>query len=123
MKPFTLIVTLLFSLSLLGCGSDQNEFSQFSSFDGTNIAYTDDGDGDFVLLIHGFIVDGGVNYGSSELKKELLSNGYRVIIPDLRGNGRSGKPKNEEAYKNDAEIKDLIALMNHLEAENYMAVG
>ena len=123
MKPLALLIAIIFILTMFSCGTDKNEFSQFSSFDGTNIAYTDEGNGDFVLLIHGFIVDGSVNWGSSELKKELLASGYRVIIPDLRGNGKSGKPQNEAAYRDDAEIKDLIALMDHLGAKNYMAVG
>lgn len=123
MKPFTLIITLLLTAFIFSCASDQNKFTQFSSFDGTNKSYTDDGEGEPVLLIHRFIVDGSVNYGRSELKSELLSNGYRVIIPDLRGNGRSEKPHSEEAYRNDAEIKDLIAPMDHLDVEGYMAVG
>ena len=115
------ILTLF--ILLPACSGDPDHYESFHSFDNTRIAYTDDGDGEFVLLIHGFIVDGTVNFGSSELKRELLDNGYRVIIPDLRGNGRSDKPQNEEAYMNDAEIKDLMGLMDHLGAEKYMAVG
>ncbi|MGB5355550.1 MAG: alpha/beta fold hydrolase [Eudoraea sp.] len=116
---FLVIATLL----IISCKSQQNSKEDFNSFDGAKIAYTDNGNGELVLLIHGFIVDGDVNWGNSELKKQLLNQGYRVIIPDLRGNGNSDKPQNEDSYKNDAEIKDLIALINHLEAENYMAVG
>ena len=41
----------------------------------------------------------------------------------MRGNGDSDKPLDENAYKDGAEIKDLIALIDHLEVENYMAVG
>ncbi|PWN06707.1 alpha/beta fold hydrolase [Rhodohalobacter mucosus] len=115
------ILTLFILLS--ACSGDPNHYESFHSFDDTRIAYTDEGSGEFVLLIHGFIVDGSINFGSSELKRELLENGYRVIVPDLRGNGRSDKPQDEEAYMNDAEIKDLMALMDHLGAESYMTVG
>ncbi|WP_412560779.1 alpha/beta fold hydrolase [Winogradskyella sp. MIT101101] len=117
------ILVFIVILLLISCKSRQNDKDAFISFDGTKIAYSDSGNGELVLLIHGFIVDGDVNWGNSELKKQLLNQGYRVIIPDLRGNGSSDKPQNKEAYKNDAEVKDLIALINHLEAENYMAVG
>lgn len=115
-----LIITILF---LVSCKSQEESKNNFISFDGTNIAYSDNGNGEVVLLIHGFIVDGNWNWGKSELKKQLISQGYRVIIPDLRGNGDSDKPQNEDAYKNNAEVKDLIALIDHLEADNYMAVG
>ena len=44
--------------------------------------------------------------------------GYRVIIPDLRGNGNSDRPKDKEAYMNDAEIRDIIALADHCKIRN-----
>ncbi len=115
-----LIIAILF---LVSCKSQEESKNDFISFDGTKIAYSDNGNGEVVLLIHGFIVDGNWNWGKSELKKQLIKQGYRVIIPDLRGNGDSDKPQNEDAYKNNAEVKDLIALIDHLEADNYMAVG
>lgn len=110
-------------LCLISCKSKEEKKKDFISFDGTKIAYTDHGNGEVVLLIHGFIVDGNYNWGTSEFKKQLIKEGYRVIIPDLRGNGDSDQPQNEDAYKNNAEVKDLIALINHLQANQYMAVG
>ncbi len=123
MKVNKSILVLIATLLLISCKSQQINQKDFISFDGTKIAYADEGIGELVLLIHGFIVDGNSNWSESELKKQLLNQGYRVIIPDLRGNGSSDKPQNEDAYKNDAEIKDLIALIDHLGVENYMAVG
>ncbi|MGB5646886.1 alpha/beta fold hydrolase [Muriicola sp.] len=117
------ILVFIVTLLLFSCKSRQNGKDTFISIDGTKIAYADEGIGELVLLIHGFIVDGDVNWGKSELKKQLLNQGYRVIIPDLRGNGNSDKPQNEDAYKNDAEIKDLMALIDYLAVENYVAVG
>ena len=116
----SIIIVILF---LVSCNSQEENKKDYISFDGTKIAYSDNGNGKIVLLIHGFIVDGNWNWGKSELKKQLINQGYRVIIPDLRGNGNSDKPLDENAYKNGAEIKDLIALIDHLEVENYMAVG
>ncbi|MCF1193142.1 alpha/beta hydrolase [Mangrovimonas sp. AS39] len=117
-KPIAIIL-----LFLVSCTSKENNKKDFTSFDGTKIAYTDNGNGELVLLIHGFIVDGDWNWGKSELKKQLIKQGYRVIIPDLRGNGNSDKPVDENAYKNNAEVKDLMALIDHLETDNYVAVG
>ncbi|GAA4812091.1 alpha/beta hydrolase [Litoribaculum gwangyangense] len=110
-------------LCLISCQSQEERKKDFISFDGIKIAYSDHGNGKIVLLIHGFIVDGNWNWGTSELKKQLIKQGYRVIIPDLRGNGNSDKPIDENAYKNNAEIKDLMALIDHLQSDEYMAIG
>jgi pimeloyl-ACP methyl ester carboxylesterase len=117
-KSIFIVILCLFSFK-----SQEERKQYFISFDGTKIAYSDNGNGEIVLLIHGYIVDGNMNWGKSELKKQLINQGYRVIIPDLRGNGNSDKPLDENAYKDGAEIKDLIALIDHLESEKYMAVG
>ncbi|WP_445385811.1 alpha/beta fold hydrolase [Robiginitalea sp. IMCC44478] len=121
MNKFTIV--FIAALFLICCKPERTNKKIFSSFDGTKIAFEDEGTGEAVLLIHGFIVDGNSNWGDTALKRQLLEQGYRVIIPDLRGNGDSDKPQNKDAYKNDAEIKDLIALIDHLGIENYMAVG
>lgn len=94
----------------------------FTSHDGAAIAFTDEGSGEPVLLLHGFINDGSA-WGKTVLKQQLLAAGYRVIIPDQRGNGRSAKPQNPEAYANDAEVKDLVALADHLQMDKYTALG
>ncbi|WP_419211796.1 alpha/beta fold hydrolase [Maribacter sp. X9] len=94
----------------------------FTSFDGVKIAFTDEGQGNPVLLVHGFI-NSSASWGNSPLKKDLLEKGYRIIIPDLRGNGNSDKPQDDKAYENDAEVKDLKLLMNHLNIKKYKAIG
>ncbi len=94
----------------------------FESFDETKIAYSDEGTGEAVLLIHGFISNAS-SWKNTDLKKKLLEKGYRVIIPDLRGNGFSDKPQNAEDYAKNAEIKDLKGLMTSLNLKNYYAVG
>lgn len=100
----------------------RSQIQFFSSFDATRIAYTDEGVGKPVVLLHGFM-NSGSSWNQTVLKKELLHQGYRVIIPDLRGNGQSDAPHSEEAYANDAEIKDIIALANNLDLKKYDVVG
>ena len=94
----------------------------FNSFDDTKIAYTDEGKGKPILLIHGFI-QSGKSWDHTALKKDLLQKGYRVIIPDLRGNGDSDKPHDDDAYSQDAEVIDLMFLMVELKISKYWAVG
>jgi len=96
--------------------------SFFKSFDGTKIYYEVRGTGEPVLLVHGFIVN-GQSWKRTELYKDLLGAGYKVIILDQRGNGFSDKPHDSTAYDNDAEAKDIMALMKLLNIKNYSAVG
>lgn len=115
---------ILFSIILIfGVKAQSQDLNNtFHSFDGTKIAYTKEGSGDAVLLIHGFISDGS-SWNNTVVKKELLENGYMVIVPDLRGNGDSAKPHEAEAYAHDAEVKDLKALVKHLNLKVYKAIG
>ena len=94
----------------------------FTSFDSTKIYYEVRGTGDAVVLVHGFIVN-GQSWKRTELYKNLLEEGYKVIILDQRGNGFSDKPHTPEAYENDAEAKDIMALMKKLKIKKYSAVG
>ncbi len=94
----------------------------FKSFDGTRIAFTDEGEGMPILLLHGFIGTRN-SWESTALKKELLKNGYRLIIPDQRGNGESDKPHEDDAFADDAEVRDMLLLMDFLKIKKYSAVG
>jgi pimeloyl-ACP methyl ester carboxylesterase len=116
-----LILIILLS-SFLVFQNPQNESNFFKSFDGVKIAYTDEGNGTPVILIHGFISNGS-SWSHAQLKQDLVDQGYRVIVPDLRGNGNSDKPHNPEAYQNNSEIKDLMALADHLKLRKYIAIG
>jgi pimeloyl-ACP methyl ester carboxylesterase len=55
-------------------------------YKGTFIRYTDEGDGDTVILLHGYLESLEIWDGFAE----ELSAGYRVICVDLPGHGRSG---------------------------------
>lgn len=100
----------------------QTEKHKFQSFDGTTIAYTMEGEGEPVILIHGFISSGS-SWANTPLKGQLINQGYQVIVPDLRGNGQSDKSELPERYENDSEVKDLIALATHLKLKTYTAIG
>lgn len=101
---------------------EQTDSGYFSSFDRTKIYYEVHGDGFPVLLVHGFIVNSN-SWRHTPLFDSLLANGFKVILVDLRGNGKSDKPHNDRAYENDAEAKDLMLLLKHLHIKNYYAVG
>lgn len=100
--------------------SDTSGF--FTSFDGIKIYYEVRGNGKPVLLVHGFIVN-GESWKKTSLYDDLLKGGFKVITLDLRGNGKSDKPHDPEAYAKDAEAKDIIGLMQMLGINQYAVVG
>jgi pimeloyl-ACP methyl ester carboxylesterase len=119
-KTITFIPLLLFASIL--CAQEADTSKYFKSFDGTKIHYQIKGEGSPVLLVHGFVVN-GESWKKTVLYKDLLASGYKVIIADLRGNGKSDHPHQESAYLDDAEAKDLMELISKLNIKTYSAVG
>ncbi|MEO7992532.1 MAG: alpha/beta fold hydrolase [Chryseolinea sp.] len=102
--------------------SNTDSLLYFKTFDGVRIHYDVRGDGDAVILVHGFIVD-GESWKKSSLYQDLIAKGFKVITLDMRGNGKSDKPHNEESYQYDAEAKDIMALATLLKLKKYKSVG
>ncbi len=100
----------------------QSDFKTFQSFDKTKIAYSEFGEGKAIILIHGYM-SSRKNWENVPLKDDLVRAGYRIIIPDMRGMGDSDKPQNIESYADNSEVKDIIALADHLKLKKYGVVG
>lgn len=72
-----------------------------------------------LVLLHGYFSDADTNwikYGHAAL---LAEAGYRVIMPDLRAHGESGKPHDAAAYPKDILADDQFALLDHLALDDY----
>ncbi|MFP3920990.1 MAG: alpha/beta fold hydrolase [Dichotomicrobium sp.] len=82
--------------------------------DGVRIAYRDEGDGEPVLLIHGFASNSSVNWVGPSWFKTLTDAGYRVIALDNRGHGESEKLYDEADYGADIMAEDARRLLDHL---------
>src|SRR4030088_2186931 len=87
------------------------------------IAYLDEGEGDPILLVHGFASSKNVNWVYPAWVSELKKNGRRVIALDLRGHGDSGKLYEPEEYSIEILADDVIALMNHLKIDRADIMG
>jgi pimeloyl-ACP methyl ester carboxylesterase len=86
----------------------------FETDDGVRIAYAVAGEGSPVVLAHGFASTHAVNWIATGWAKVLTEAGYRVVMPDMRGHGESGKPYNKAAYTLSAMAADLAGLLDHL---------
>jgi pimeloyl-ACP methyl ester carboxylesterase len=78
------------------------------------IAYLDEGEGDPVVLVHGFASTGNVNWVFPGWVSELCKSGRRVIALDHRGHGDSTKLYEPQDYDIPTMASDVIALMDHL---------
>jgi len=75
------------------------------------------GDGEPLLLLHG-----GVGAGSNwNLIFKEPPQGYRLIIPDLRGHGSSTNPSGEFTFRQSG--LDVLALLDQLGIEKCKAIG
>ena len=87
------------------------------------IAYLDEGEGDPILLVHGFASSKNVNWVYPTWVSELKKNGRRVIAFDNRGHGDSSKLYDAEQYHIDTMAGDVTALMDHLRIERADIMG
>jgi pimeloyl-ACP methyl ester carboxylesterase len=122
MKISCCLIALMCAASTVVAQDIAIDTGRFESFDGTKIYYESRGKGKPVILIHGFISN-SESWKKSPLYSELPSAGFRVVLVDLRGNGRSGKPHESEAFEHDAEAMDVIVLADKLGLQKYGVVG
>src|SRR5258708_26200498 len=87
------------------------------------IAYLDEGEGDPILLVHGFASSKNVNWVYPGWVSELRKNGRRVIALDNRGHGESGKLYDPSQYELAIMAGDVVALMDHLQIARADVMG
>ena len=87
------------------------------------IAYLDEGEGEPILLVHGFASTKNVNWVYPTWVSELKKNGRRVIAFDNRGHGDSGKLYDAADYEIGIMAADIVALMDHLNIERADVMG
>ncbi len=78
------------------------------------IAYLDEGEGDPIVLVHGFASTKEVNWVMPGWTAALRRDGRRVIALDNRGHGQSAKLYEPAAYHTDLMAGDVAALIEHL---------
>jgi len=82
--------------------------------DGVDIAYLDEGEGDPVVLVHGFASTKEVNWLHPGWVSTLTRAGRRAIALDNRGHGASAKLYDPAAYHSAVMAEDVRALIDHL---------
>jgi pimeloyl-ACP methyl ester carboxylesterase len=81
------------------------------------IAYLDEGQGEPIVLVHGFASTKEVNWVAPNWVTMLTRAGRRVIALDNRGHGQSSKLYDPGTYHSATMADDVRALLDHLAIE------
>ncbi len=89
---------------------------------GAEIFLRSAGEGPALLLLHGF----PQSHAMWHKIAPQLAEQFTVVVPDLRGYGRSGVPQNDAdnvAYSKRAMGRDMVEVMRSLGHETFMVIG
>jgi pimeloyl-ACP methyl ester carboxylesterase len=87
------------------------------------LAFLDEGQGDPIVLVHGFASNAAVNWVNPSWVTTLTRAGRRVIALDNRGHGQSSKLYEPAAYHTSVMAEDVRALLDHLAIERADVMG
>lgn len=93
----------------------------FTAPDGAELAWHELGDADArpLILLHGLFSNAATNWVKFGHAAYLAERGFRLVMPDLRGHGRSAAPHDESSYPPDVLARDGLALIDHLGLTDY----
>lgn len=99
--------------------------ASFTASDGIEIAFDDLGprEGRPALLVHGFVSNRQEGWKRTGWYAAFERRGQRLIVPDLRGHGMSGKPHEPERYRRARMARDLAELLDHLGVGSADVIG
>ena len=89
----------------------------YQYIDGYRIHYLDEGpvNGPVVLLLHG---EPSWSYLYRKMIPVFVNAGYRTIVPDLLGFGKSDKPASRSDYSHSGQVSLIDQLVNELDLNN-----
>jgi pimeloyl-ACP methyl ester carboxylesterase len=94
-----------------------------TSFDGAGLAVHRLGEGRPVLLLHGLFSSAEMNWVRFGHAQRIADAGFEAIMPDLRAHGESEAPHDPEAYPHDVLVRDLRAVAEAVELEDFHLAG
>jgi pimeloyl-ACP methyl ester carboxylesterase len=91
----------------------------WTASDGVDLAWHEVGQGRAVILLHGLFSDAAMNWIKFGHAARIAAEGFRVIMPDLRAHGQSGRPHGESFYPRGILARDLRELIARLELTEF----
>ena len=94
--------------------------NQLIEANGLQFYVRDEGSGTPVILLHGFPDTGDLWRNQVPA---LVNSGFRTIVPDMRGRGRSGKPQDVSEYRLSAMVRDVTGILDVLGIQRAHVIG
>ncbi len=91
----------------------------WTTSDGIQLAWRELGEGRPVILLHGLFSDAQMNWIKFGHAERIAVEGFRVIMPDHRAHGLSGKPHEHVHYPQLVLVRDLVELIEHLDIADF----
>lgn len=91
----------------------------WTTSDGIQLAWREVGQGRPVILLHGLFSDAQMNWIKFGHAERIAAEGFRVIMPDHRAHGLSGKPHEQVHYPQLVLVRDLVELIEHLDVVDF----
>jgi pimeloyl-ACP methyl ester carboxylesterase len=90
---------------------------------GVKIRFVTEGEGEPVVLIHGWMADSSM-WGQDKFGNTKLTapEGFQVIALDCRGHGKSDKPHDTKKYGSEMAA-DVVRLLDHLKIKKAHLIG
>jgi pimeloyl-ACP methyl ester carboxylesterase len=121
MRRRTFVLAACLGLVASVAGAQTALDDKFFDSKGVKIRYVDVGQGEPVVLIHGFSSTLDANWGGTHVI-DALAKDFRVVALDCRGHGKSDKPHDAKSYGIEM-IEDVARLMDHLGLAKAHIVG
>lgn len=91
------------------------------TYSGYRLSFEVHGHGDrVVVLLSGLLLDTNIN---RRLARSIAAQGYRVVLLDLLGHGRSDKPPHASLHRMDSYARQVVALLDELGVERAVVGG
>src|ERR1700749_1797079 len=94
----------------------------FTAEDGAELTYDELGSGRTLVLLHGYMHTALLAWIKTGIAEKLAASGRRIVMPDLRGHGRSN-PRGMDVYPPDALTSEALALIAHLDLHEDYELG
>jgi pimeloyl-ACP methyl ester carboxylesterase len=95
-------------------GVSEAQVHRWTASDGVELAWHELGQGRPAILLHGLFSDANMNWIKFGTAARVAAEGFRVIMPDHRAHGLSGKPHGSEHYPKGILARDVRELVAHL---------
>ena len=116
-KLIVLVAAVAFIFPVEAIRAQEQAQGLTASVNGMQMYYEIHGQGDPLVLLHGFT---GTGRSWRNFVDDFAEH-YRLIIPDLRGHGRSTNPTGRFTHRQSA--LDVFALLDQLGIERFKAMG